>query len=97
MVSQPSNPLDWIQPLLLMVIVGILLLLVLKQTMELSRVRGEFAKARRVYTVTACGDKMEVRPFKEGDYVGLILGECGEGLQARVVGIYVEEAPQEKS
>ena len=97
MVSQTSNLLDWIQPLLLIVIVGILLLFVLKQTMELSRVRGEFMKTRRVYTVTACGDKVEVRPFKEGEYVGLVLGECGEGLQARVVGIYVEEAPPEKS
>jgi len=90
-VSQTPSPLDWLQPLILMIVVGLLLLLVLRQTMELSRARGELMKVRRVYTVTACGDKIEVRPFKEGDYVGLILGDCGDGKQARVIGIYVEE------
>jgi hypothetical protein len=96
MVTQTSNPLEWLQPLLLMLLIGVLLLLLLRQTMELSRMR-EAVRITRVLTLVACDDKVEQRPFKEGDYVGLIVGECGEGKQARIIGIYVEEVPVEKS
>ncbi len=96
MVTQTTNPLEWLQPLLLMLIIGLLLLLLLRQTIELSKAREAQARMKRVVTLIACGDKVESRPFKEGDYVGLLLGDCGEGRQARIIGIYVEEVPPEK-
>jgi hypothetical protein len=96
MVTQTTNPLEWLQPLLLIVIMGILLLLLLRQTMMLSRAGEAYPKVQRVVTLVACGDKVEARPFKEGDYVGRVLGDCGEGRQARIVGIYSEEVALEK-
>ncbi len=95
MVTQ-SNPLEWLQPLLLIAIIGLLLLLLLRQASELMRAREAYAKTTRVVTLVTCGDKVEARPFKEGDYVGLVLGDCGEGRQARIIGIYSEEVSPEK-
>lgn len=95
MVTQ-SNPLEWLQPLLLIAIIGLLLLLLLRQASELMRAREAYVKTTRVVTLVTCGDKVEARPFKEGDYVGLVLGDCGEGRQARIIGIYSEEVSPEK-
>ncbi|MEM0491095.1 MAG: hypothetical protein QXR02_01565 [Acidilobaceae archaeon] len=88
---------EWLQSLLLLIILGALLLLLLRQTMELSRIRGYTGKITKVFTIEACGDKIEKREFREGDYVGLVTGECGEGLQKRIIGIYSEEVQESKS
>jgi hypothetical protein len=96
MVTQTTNPFEWLQPLLLIIIMGMLLLLLLRQTIALSKAREAYAKVQRVVSIVACGDKVEVRPFKEGDYVGRVLGECGDGKQARIIGVYSEEITPEK-
>ncbi|MEN2999872.1 MAG: hypothetical protein ABDH61_04790 [Acidilobaceae archaeon] len=92
-----NNFMDWLQPLLVLLLLGTLLFILLRQSMELSR-SSAMGKATKAFTLEACGDKVEKREFKEGDYVGLVTGSC-EGGAKRIVGIYVEEVqePQKRA
>ncbi|MEM4427027.1 MAG: hypothetical protein QXV55_05555 [Acidilobaceae archaeon] len=49
---------------------------------------------RRFYSVIDCGGSQQVREFQPGDYVGKVLGPCGEGGQAWIIGIYSEEVKE---
>ncbi|MCX8195638.1 MAG: hypothetical protein N3F67_00915 [Acidilobaceae archaeon] len=88
-----NNVMEWLQPLLVLLILGALFFLLLRQTLELSRVRGVRAVAG--YTLEACGDRVERREFREGDYVGLVTGSC-EGGPKRIIGIFVEEVGEQQ-
>ncbi|MDM7275184.1 MAG: hypothetical protein P3X22_003565 [Thermoprotei archaeon] len=94
MANNSLNPLELLQPIIFMLITGLLILILLRQALILSRA-GASQKKLQPYTLESCGDKVERRPFKEGDYVGLITGECEGGVPKRIIGIYVDEAPKE--
>ncbi|MCS7106751.1 MAG: hypothetical protein NZ902_01415 [Acidilobaceae archaeon] len=87
-----NSAMDWLQPLLVIFLLGLLLFVLLRQSMELSR-SASAGRAVKAYTLEACKDKVERREFREGDYVGLVTGNCEEGVK-RVIGIYVEEVQE---
>ncbi len=76
---------SWIQPLLLLIALGTVILLTLKQARELKRLEDS-ASSERIVTLVRCGDSTREREFKEGDYIGKTVDECnGQGV---IVGIY---------
>lgn len=84
--------LEWLQMILVLLALGAAIYLLLRQATELT-VRREL-KITKAYTVEACGDNIEKRDYKEGDYVGMISSTCPDGTPKRVIGIYVEELQQ---
>ena len=83
----------WFQSLFLLLILTMLLAVMLKQASEYRRLR-EMGQRRRIVSVEECGGKLSERPFKEGDYVGKVVGDCGEGNVKRIVAIYAVEEGQ---
>ena len=58
-----------------------------KQVNEIRRLQ-EARRRPRLVTVEECEGKATARDYKEGDYVGLVIGECPGGGPKRVIGIY---------
>jgi hypothetical protein len=48
----------------------------------------------KIYVIEVCEGKEIKREYKEGDYVGKVLGECENGTKRVIKAIYVEEAQQ---
>lgn len=84
--------LEWIQMILVLLAIGAALFLLMKQVTEVSS--RKTIKVTKAYTLEACGDKVERRDHKEGDYVGMVSSTCPDGTPKRVVGIYIEEIQQ---
>ncbi len=77
-----GTPLEWLQPLLFVFILGLTIALMVRQASEMKKLEQTVSKKREFITVISCGDKEVRRPFKEGDFVGKKVSECdgGEGL-----------------
>jgi len=92
-----GGTLEWLQPLLLIVMLMAVIALTLRQATELRRMQEQAAKKTKTLTIIDCGGQGRVeRSFKEGDYVGKRVGECKEG-EGLIVAIYtVEEKPPPK-
>ncbi|MGC9071163.1 MAG: hypothetical protein ACP5HK_00475 [Acidilobus sp.] len=67
----------------------------IKQMNEIKRLQ-EARKRPRVITVEECDGKTSTRDYREGDYVGLVVGQCPGGGSKRIIGIYAikEEKPR---
>jgi hypothetical protein len=89
-----GGTLDWLQPLLLIVMLMAVIALTLKQATELRRMQEQASRKTKTLTIIDCGDSGKVeRSFKEGDYVGKRVGDCQEG-EGLIIAIYtVEEKP----
>ncbi len=81
---------DWLQSILLLLFIGIAIILAIQQANELKKLQKTSKK--KVYTIIECGDKEQVRPFKEGDYVGGKT-KCNneEGIISKIYAILPEE------
>jgi hypothetical protein len=88
----PQNPglLEWLQPLLFLVLVGFTVFLVVKQSRDLRRLEEKASSRKRYVTVIDCGGSRVEREFREGDHVGARVPECG-GREGVIAAIYVEE------
>ncbi len=73
--------------LILLVMLVATTAMTIRQMNEIKRLQ-EARKRPRVLTVEDCEGKTSTRDYKEGDFVGLVLGQCPGGGQRRVVGIY---------
>ncbi len=62
-------------------------LMTFRQMNEIRRLQ-EARRRPKVLTVEECEGKTTTRDYKEGDYVGLVVGQCPGGGSKRVVGIY---------
>jgi len=73
--------------LLLIVMLIATTAMTVKQMNEIRRLQ-ELRKRPRVITVEECEGKTTTRDYREGDYVGLVSGQCPGGGPKRVIGIY---------
>ncbi len=85
---------EWFQSLMLLAMIGLIILLAVKQANELKQLRNQAGRKPKIYTVEVCGDKETTREFREGDYVGAPV-ECEEG-QGRITMIYAVYPEPEK-
>ncbi|MEB3779400.1 MAG: hypothetical protein GSR85_04125 [Desulfurococcales archaeon] len=89
--------LEWIQPILILVTLGIVIMLTLRQASELRKLQESANIRPKIITVIDCNGERRERDFKEGDYVGLSTSECSGGSEGVIVGIYaIEQAPPKK-
>jgi hypothetical protein len=51
----------------------------------------------KIYVIEACGDNEYRREFREGDYVGKVVGECENNRKRVIKAIYVEEVRPAKT
>ncbi|MGC9210489.1 MAG: hypothetical protein ACP5FT_04425 [Acidilobus sp.] len=67
----------------------------IKQMNDIRRLQ-EARKRPRIVTVEECDGNTSTRDYREGDYVGLVEGQCPGGGPRRIVGIYAikEEKPR---
>ncbi|MCE4612426.1 MAG: hypothetical protein F7C07_01145 [Desulfurococcales archaeon] len=95
-----GGSLEWLQPLLLIVMLMAIIALTLRQASELRRMQEQASKKTKTLTIINCGDSGRVeRSFKEGDYVGKRVSECknGEGLIEAIYTIEEKPAPKQGS
>lgn len=86
----------WIQPLLLMIALGVVIMMTLKQARELKKLQEGASAKEKVLTLIECGGgQKREREFREGDYIGKRVNECGEG-EGLIVGIYAVKEEQRK-
>ncbi len=90
------SPMEWIQPLLFLLIIGAAILIILKQTRDLKMMEQRARTKKVYYTLVECGDKTVKREFREGDFVGKTTNECEGGGEGFIVSIYVEEQQEGK-
>ncbi|MCE4620924.1 MAG: hypothetical protein F7B95_00605 [Desulfurococcales archaeon] len=86
---------SWLQFIMVLVGIGALALLTLRQASSMKRML-EPKPEPKYYTVERCGDKEFKRSFQQGDYVGKVTGECEGGQPKVIVAIYSEEQPVPK-
>ncbi len=92
-----NGDVSWIQPILILITLGIVIMLTLRQASELKRLQESANIRPKIITVIDCGGERKERDFKEGDYVGLVIPECGGEKKGLIVGIYaVEQRPLAK-
>jgi len=91
MVSDTGS---WLQFIMVLVGVGALVLLSLRQASSVRRMMEPLGEPK-YYTVERCGDREFTRKFEPGDYVGKVTGECEGGVKI-VVAIYSEDIQQPK-
>ena len=91
-----AESLQWIQPLILLLALGTVIMLTLKQARELKRFQEEAYKREKIVTIIECGDSKVEREFKEGDYIGKSI-ECWEGATGIIVGIYALREEKDKA
>ncbi len=83
-----TSPLpDWLQSILLLLSIGLLIYMVMRQTSD--TLRSLEMERLEVVTEIACSDgSRRTREYREGDYIGASTDECEGG---RVVGIYARQ------
>ena len=96
MAFHSLNPMEWLQPLLFLLIIGTAILIILKQTRDLKMMEQRARTKKVYYTLVECGDKTVKREFREGDFVGKTTNECEGGMEGFIVSIYVEEQQEGK-
>ncbi len=79
--------------ILLFLLLVVTTAMTIKQMNELKKLQMR-RRPKVVTVIEECGGKAVTRDFKEGDYVGLVLGQCQEGGVRRIIGIYA--LPEEK-
>ncbi len=88
---------EWIQPILILVTLGIVIMLTLRQASELRRLQESANIRPKIITVIDCNGERRERDFREGDYVGLTTPECSGGSEGIIIGIYaIEQTPLKK-
>ncbi|MEM1873973.1 MAG: hypothetical protein QXS85_01110 [Acidilobaceae archaeon] len=84
--------------MILLLTLVILAALAFFMSRQQSMIKSALAQTKkRYYTVIDCGGTRQVREFQPGDYVGKLVGPCGEGVEAWITGIYSEEEKQDSS
>lgn len=78
---------DWLQSILLLLSIGLLIYMVMRQTSD--TLRSLEMERVEVVTEIACNDgSRRTREYRDGDYIGAGTDECDGG---RVVGIYARQ------
>ena len=93
-----GGSLEWLQPLLLIVMLMAIIALTLRQASELRRMQEQASRKTKTLTIINCGESGRVeRAFKEGDYVGKRVDECkeGEGLIEAIYAVEEKPAPRQ--
>ncbi len=93
----PVSPasLEWLQGLLFIVMLVLTLILVMKHMAEARSMQRQSGE-RRFYSVVECqGGRRLTRQYRDGDYVGKQVEDCG-GEPGYIIGIYAEEPEAQK-
>ncbi|MCE4602970.1 MAG: hypothetical protein F7B18_07295 [Desulfurococcales archaeon] len=92
-----AEDVTWIQPLLLMIALGTVIMLTLKQARELKKLQEASNSKEKIITLIDCNGEKKERDFKEGDYIGKRVEECSDG-DGIIIGIYaVKEEAKDKA
>ncbi len=89
-----AEDVTWIQPLLLMIALGTVIMLTLKQARDLKKLQEGTGSKEKIITLIDCGEGRKERDFKEGDYIGKQVDECLNGV---IVGIYAVKEEKGKT
>ncbi len=77
------------QIVLLTILMAILAVFSARQA-AVARMTALQKREEKIYVIEACGSSERKREYKEGDYVGKVVGDCEGGNKAIIKAIYVE-------
>ena len=77
--------------------ITILMLLLFRQMYESRKAIEASRIQRKLVTVEECNGERKERDYREGDYVGKVVGECKEGKRLVITGFYTEIIKPERT
>lgn len=88
MSSHPGG-LEWVQPLIMIASITLLMMLLFRHMYESRKAVEASMVKKRLMVIEECGGRKKSREYREGDYVGKVVGEC-EGGKTVITGFYTE-------